>query len=995
VTVVVAAAGYGKTTAVQRWLAGTPARWFSGAGPDLGEPPGDRGGAEGETLVLDGVDRLPPRYAPPPGTRLVLISRLPVKGPVPGWRARGLVTDVGPAELALDPAGVAAVLGNGSAVPGNGSRAGPSAGPSADIEVRAAVHELTAGWPALVGFAATLPRPLPADAGMLIDALAAPGTAAARYVLDVVLPSLPPAAQRLVRDLADLEWATEDLAQALGHRDGRRTLRQLVATGLATPGPRSRIVPLVAAVIRRTRRMPLRSRALLAAADWYADHAAPAEAVRAAAAADPIRCAQLVARYGAHLLGAGQAETVVTAAGKLPPGAADATATLWYAEARYVTGAVDDALTVYDRLAAGDGPLPAALAWRYGLIRYRHGAPDAGLSVLLRGEVDGSPDGALLLAWTAAAYWVLGDAEECGRYADRAYQAAQALGDGRCLAAAHAALALHAQASGDRPAVQAHHDRALAAAEAADDLLSIARIRTNRAASLLHEARYADALAMIEPVVARCGAVGYVTPLAPALYNEGAALERLGRLDEAVDRYERALTLYQRLRSDKVAYPLLGLGDVYRQRNRTSQARAAYEEAIRVATDLGDTHVRVHALAGLARTVAATDPDTAADLADRAVAEATGPALATARLAAGWAAAAAVGDADRSAQAWARVRRLAHDAAESARRHRDRAALAEALELSAYAAADRTSRRQALTEALAIWRDVGAEVDADRVRVSLAPTAGRRDERARATLAAGRLASAGVVAPTGPDRVQILALGRFAVAVGGRPVPVTAWQSRKARDLLRVLVARRGRAISREELAELLWAGEPADRVGHRLAVALSTVRTVLDPDRRAPVDHLIVASASSLALNIAHLTIDAETFDEYARYGLHALRAGRTGEATPALEAAERTYTGDFLEDEPYDDLCAGAREDLRATFLQVARALAELARKAGQPDDTVRYLRRILGTDPYDEPAHQELVDVLTEHGRHGEARRAHARYVAAMSEIGVTVPTTLNGA
>ena len=205
---------------------------------------------------------------------------------------------------------------------------------------------------------------------------------------------------------------------------------------------------------------------------------------------------------------------------------------------------------------------------------------------------------------------------------------------------------------------------------------------------------------------------------------------------------------------------------------------------------------------------------------------------------------------------------------------------------------------------------------------------------------------------------------------------------------------RRGRAIAREELAELLWAGEPADRVGHRLAVALSTVRTVLDPDRRAPAD-LIVASARSLALNVAHLTIDAETFDEYARYGLHALRAGRMSEAAPALEAAERTYTGDFLEDEPYDDLCAGAREDLRATFLQVARALAELARKAGRPDDAVRYLRRILGTDPYDEPAHQELVDVLTEHGRHGEARRAHARYAEAMSEIGVTVPATLNGA
>jgi DNA-binding SARP family transcriptional activator len=144
--------------------------------------------------------------------------------------------------------------------------------------------------------------------------------------------------------------------------------------------------------------------------------------------------------------------------------------------------------------------------------------------------------------------------------------------------------------------------------------------------------------------------------------------------------------------------------------------------------------------------------------------------------------------------------------------------------------------------------------------------------------------------------------------------------------------------------------------------------------------------------LNIGHVRIDAEVFAEYARCGLRALRAGRIGEARPALEAAERTYTGDFLEDEPYEDICNGAREDLRAAFLQVARALAELARKAGQPDDAVRYLLRILGADPYDEPAHQGLVDVLTGNGRHGEARRAQARYGAAMAEIGVSVPAAL---
>ena len=94
-------------------------------------------------------------------------------------------------------------------------------------------------------------------------------------------------------------------------------------------------------------------------------------------------------------------------------------------------------------------------------------------------------------------------------------------------------------------------------------------------------------------------------------------------------------------------------------------------------------------------------------------------------------------------------------------------------------------------------------------------------------------------------------------------------------------------------------------------------------------------------------------------------------------------------FEDEPYEDVSRAAREDLRATFLQVARTLAELAGAGGRPDDAVRYLLRVLAADGYDEWAHRELVDILTEHGRYGEARRAHARYVDAMEQIGIAVP------
>jgi DNA-binding SARP family transcriptional activator len=112
----------------------------------------------------------------------------------------------------------------------------------------------------------------------------------------------------------------------------------------------------------------------------------------------------------------------------------------------------------------------------------------------------------------------------------------------------------------------------------------------------------------------------------------------------------------------------------------------------------------------------------------------------------------------------------------------------------------------------------------------------------------------------------------------------------------------------------------------------------------------------------------------------------GRCDEARSVLAAAERRYSGDFLENEPYEDWSVAAREEARAAYLRTVRTLAELSRHAGRVDDTVAFLLKVIDKDPYDEAGHRELVATLATAGRHGESRRARARYVAAMHDIGV---------
>jgi DNA-binding SARP family transcriptional activator len=261
-------------------------------------------------------------------------------------------------------------------------------------------------------------------------------------------------------------------------------------------------------------------------------------------------------------------------------------------------------------------------------------------------------------------------------------------------------------------------------------------------------------------------------------------------------------------------------------------------------------------------------------------------------------------------------------------------------------------------------------------------------------LAAQRLTELDVVvapvrAPeSGPD-VSLRTLGRFEVSVGGEPVPPAAWQSRRARDLLRILVSRRGRPVPRAELCELLWPDDDPGKTGHRLSVLLSIVRGVLDPGKVHPTDHFLVADAACVALDVAHLRVDVTEFLGAVAYGRGLIDRGSGPAARAVLAAAVRDYTADVFDDEPYADWAGPLREQARAAYLTALRLLATSHRQGGDVHSAMDCLLRLLEKDPYDEPAHRALVRTLVGAGRHGEARRAFARYRDAMRVIAVRVP------
>jgi DNA-binding SARP family transcriptional activator len=241
-------------------------------------------------------------------------------------------------------------------------------------------------------------------------------------------------------------------------------------------------------------------------------------------------------------------------------------------------------------------------------------------------------------------------------------------------------------------------------------------------------------------------------------------------------------------------------------------------------------------------------------------------------------------------------------------------------------------------------------------------------------------------APDQAMALRIQSLGGFAVLRDDQPVRTSEWQSRRARELLKLLVARRGRPAPRPYLMETLWPGEEPERVANRLSVALSIIRGVLDPRRCSPPDQFVRADCGSVAINLDAVDVDLERFLAAAGDGRRLLRRGETHRALPTLEAAVVAYRGDFLEENPYDDWAVPAREEAREAYVTTARALAVHAAASADPDSAVLHFLRILGIDRYDEPACLGLVTALADAGRHGEAHRHYVNYRCAMDELRV---------
>jgi DNA-binding SARP family transcriptional activator len=769
--------------------------------------------------------------------------------------------------------------------------------------------------------------------------------------------------------------------------EGLRGRGLLVAVG---GGPGRTLSPALVDLVSERLQAPEAARLRGLAAGWLESAGRIGEALDSRLAGDEPQARAFLTRRGYELIESGFAARVADAVRAVGKDGLEAV----MGAALEATGDWDGAIECFAALQrrAGSSALPAPVAWRYGALLYFRGETRDAATVLARAHVrdGGATDDALVSAWLASTLWITGAVDEAAEAAAAAQSQSERSGDARALAAAHVAAALVAASRGDRGLNDRHYRAALAAAQRAGDSMQLARIHANLSSRAVEEGDYAEAIRAADTALG-VGA-GNRFFAAVALGNKAEALVAIGDFDGAVAAVNASIEAGAPLGAAVEAEPHCLLGTLHRERGQLARARVAFERGLRLAEQTEDSHTLVHALVGLARTLAEEDPELARAHSARALALASSLERADALCAAAWV--------ELCAGARSAAAELARQAEVEARATADRPALARALGLQdAAAEAPATQRLEAAVE---LWNELGNAVALDRARLQLAVASGDEgaaDELRTALRARGVAPEVGLLNPAparaaGRPRIELTTLGRFAVSRDGELIAAGAWQSRKARDLLKLLAGRRGRPLTREAAAEALWPGEPPGPLSNRLSVALSTLRKALDPSREHPQDQYIAADGNSLALRTDRVLVDVVAFLDLAGQA-EALAADEDwGKAEAVLIEAERLYAGEFLEEDPYEDWAVDCRETARSAALQVSRLLARRAAQRGDDETASHHLRRLIECDGYDEDAWIALIGALTRLRRYGEARRQHVIYARRMAELGIA-PVALQDA
>ncbi len=224
--------------------------------------------------------------------------------------------------------------------------------------------------------------------------------------------------------------------------------------------------------------------------------------------------------------------------------------------------------------------------------------------------------------------------------------------------------------------------------------------------------------------------------------------------------------------------------------------------------------------------------------------------------------------------------------------------------------------------------------------------------------------------------LTIQLLGGFEVCVGDRQVERSAWQRRKAMNLVKILAMSPHLSLHREEILELLWPERSPVAAGNNLRVVLHAARRAL-ASTGYPVNAFLQIRDEQVVLDVDGLPhIDVHEFERAAS-------AAFKSKDLSVIKHAVDLYTGALLPEDRYEEWAISHRERLSDSHARLLIRFAEELDDAGFASESRDVYECVLVAEPTNEQVAARLMAAYMESGQRDRSLRLFSRVREALNQ------------
>lgn len=221
-----------------------------------------------------------------------------------------------------------------------------------------------------------------------------------------------------------------------------------------------------------------------------------------------------------------------------------------------------------------------------------------------------------------------------------------------------------------------------------------------------------------------------------------------------------------------------------------------------------------------------------------------------------------------------------------------------------------------------------------------------------------------------PQPMSVRLIGNLRIQRGEMVLGVENLGGPKPRQILEILLLHRGTPVSKDEIIDLLWEGQPPLEALPTLESYVSVVRRHIQPGqgRSGPLRTV----TGGYVIDRSLVDVDLDRFEDLVHAADQAPSAKAYGLLCEALSLTEEPLLGDELTPE-----WIAAERELHANRVTAAKAhAAEVAAELGRSGEAIAWAQSALAGDQLNERAWTALILGMEQAGHYAEGLQAYEK-------------------